>query len=195
MVSTHSRPKAAAIFWLVILATSLVSTHSRPKAAALFGVILLICAQVSTHSRPKAAAALGAHTSKRDRCFNTQPPEGGCNESCIPFCFMPAFQHTAARRRLQFKAGGYMVELMFQHTAARRRLQIQNDLDFSFLQVSTHSRPKAAAQHLFCCVLPSAGFNTQPPEGGCSLYKKMIKISRLFTVFRYSLKHKEWEGV
>ena len=101
MVSTHSRPKAAAIFWLVILATSLVSTHSRPKAAALFGVVLLICAQVSTHSRPKAAAALGAHTSKRDRCFNTQPPEGGCNESCIPFCFMPAFQHTAARRRLQ----------------------------------------------------------------------------------------------
>ena len=122
-VSTHSRPKAAAIFWLVILATSLVSTHSRPKAAALFGVVLLICAQVSTHSRPKAAAALGAHTSKRDRCFNTQPPEGGCNESCIPFCFMPAFQHTAARRRLPAAVGlDYNADL-FQHTAARRRLR------------------------------------------------------------------------
>ena len=38
-------------------------------------------------------------------------------------------------------------------------------------------------------------FNTQPPEGGCSLYKKMIKISKLFTVFRYPLKYKEYQEV
>ena len=61
--------------------------------------------------------------------------------------------------------------------------------------VSTHSRPKAAAH-----ARPSAGgstsrFNTQPPEGGCSLYKKMIKISKLFTVFRYPLKYKEYQEV
>ena len=28
------------------------------------------------------------------------------------------------------------------------------------------------------------GFNTQPPEGGCSLHKKARKISKLNTVFR-----------
>ena len=61
---------------------------------------------------------------------------------------------------------------MFQHTAARRRLQYRplEDLD-------------------------EYGFNTQPPEGGCSLYKKMIKISKLFTVFRYPLKYKEYQEV
>ena len=33
----------------------------------------------------------------------------------------------------------------FQHTAARRRLQLASFKEAIFLQVSTHSRPKAAA--------------------------------------------------
>ena len=62
-------------------------------------------------------------------------------------------------------------------------------------RVSTHSRPKAAATiSLIPSKLPCR-FNTQPPEGGCSLYKKMIKISKLFTVFRYPLKYKEYQEV
>ena len=62
-------------------------------------------------------------------------------------------------------------------------------------QVSTHSRPKAAATEDLGARRLASGFNTQPPEGGCSLYKKMIKISKLFTVFRYPLKYKEYQEV
>ncbi len=39
--------------WVVV---ATVSTHSRPKAAALFEPLGLISLKVSTHSRPKAAA-------------------------------------------------------------------------------------------------------------------------------------------
>ena len=35
-VSTHSRPKAAAINTVAIVGTDRVSTHSRPKAAAAY---------------------------------------------------------------------------------------------------------------------------------------------------------------
>ena len=35
--------------------------------------------------------------------------------------------------------------------------------------VSTHSRPKAAAQRHEVAHLVLEGFNTQPPEGGCKL--------------------------
>ena len=34
---------------------------------------------VSTHSRLKAAAADNAPTDLLNKCFNTQPPEGGCH--------------------------------------------------------------------------------------------------------------------
>ena len=55
-------------------------------------------------------------------CFNTQPPEGG-------------WQHLAA---LRDKFG------VFQHTAARRRLGRQPGILRADVDVSTHSRPKAA---------------------------------------------------
>ena len=81
-VSTHSRPKAAAIyFYLSVIITvcfntqppeggclrvarpmleeCTVSTHSRPKAAAIFNKFSPKSLLVSTHSRPKAAANLG----------------------------------------------------------------------------------------------------------------------------------------
>ena len=63
------------------------------------------------------------------------------------------------------------------------------------IEVSTHSRPKAAATLLIHLKKRLHRFNTQPPEGGCPLYKKMIKISKLFTVFRYPLKYKEYQEV
>lgn len=61
--------------------------------------------------------------------------------------------------------------------------------------VSTHSRSKAAAFGLMRVARALYRFNTQPPEDGCFLYKKMIKISKLFTVFRYPLKYKEYQEV
>ena len=57
------------------------------------------------------------------------------------------FQHTAARRRLPLtRLCSLPVVAGFQHTAARRRLR-ELSQDFQAQEnVSTHSRPKAAAQ-------------------------------------------------
>ena len=60
----------------------------------------------------------------------------------------PLFQHTAARRRLLKLNGPLNGGLMFQHTAARRRLQQHFPRDYQKILVSTHSRPKAAANPL-----------------------------------------------
>ena len=81
------------------------------------------------------------------RCFNTQPPEGGCcyrmpqinRASGVSTHSRPkaaagkaladgldqAFQHTAARRRLLLGLMRYLGQCRFQHTAARRRLPTQ----------------------------------------------------------------------
>ena len=99
---------------------NVVSTHSRPKAADKQHIARQHFPFVSTHSRPKAAA--GACSIKKRTVW---------------------FQHTAARRRLQEKA--------------RQTLEIESfntqppeggwGLDFvqwCAVEVSTHSRPKAA---------------------------------------------------
>ena len=56
VVSTHSRPKAAAPIGFAVADEVDVSTHSRPKAAAKDYGIEGTFGGVSTHSRPKAAA-------------------------------------------------------------------------------------------------------------------------------------------
>ena len=122
VVSTHSRPKAAAAGGDVGGGGLRVSTHSRPKAAAHSAPAARRRLHVSTHSRPKAAAPRRRlpgsrwrfqHTAARrrlppesssqrpDTCFNTQPPEGGCQAGGQAAHCYQAFQHTAARRRLQ----------------------------------------------------------------------------------------------
>ena len=77
--------------------------------------------------------------------FNTQPPEGCCTTS------------TSYR----------FATSMFQHTAARRRLPIADGSLPKSIEVSTHSRPKAAASRNGADFAGILGFNTQPPEGGC----------------------------
>ena len=81
------------------------------------------------------------------------------------------FQHTAARRRLQYKNYGDNLASLFQHTAARRRLPESELLAIQQQAVSTHSRPKAAAIILGRCGSIVHSFNTQPPKGGCSTTK------------------------
>ena len=122
-------------------------------------------------------------------CFNTQPPEGGCLAISMTADLMSEFQHTAARRRLRFSRAIHALNKLFQHTAARRRLLISRFLDlFVYLfqhtaarrrlralqgvkvldyDVSTHSRPKAAAPAETDNAVINKSFNTQPPEGGC----------------------------
>ena len=123
--------------------------------------------------------------------FNTQPPEGGCFPRFLKGGPLIKFQHTAARRRLPLPDHSRGVAEMFQHTAARRRLHLPAGMRAGIGDVSTHSRPKAAAvaalgaalegvvsthsrpkaaalrHYLYPQTLP--GFNTQPPEGGCLL--------------------------
>ena len=148
IVSTHSRPKAAGTSGCPLPSTHrsfntqppeggwldhddgfiqvLVSTHSRPKAAGQRRCYAFGRRPVSTHSRPKAAG--------------TDPSTS--SGICYPF------QHTAARRRLVWRASMRRPAMRwFQHTAARRRLV-------------RRLRPLN--------LLPR--FNTQPPEGGWSLW-------------------------
>ena len=100
-VSTHSHPKVAATQQHTYRFALIVSTHSHPKVAATLSAkkILELLFQhtatrrwlralkwlfvelvvVSTHSHPKVAAIVGDRRFERPYCFNTQPPEGGCN--------------------------------------------------------------------------------------------------------------------
>ena len=64
----------------VIGARLAVSTHSRPKAAARSQLYTNSRDIVSTHSRPKAAAGRRGFLLPFIKCFNTQPPEGGCDD-------------------------------------------------------------------------------------------------------------------
>ena len=141
-----------------------VSTHSRPKAAAL---VLPSNVWLQQFQHTAARRRLGFQTTLSGRAarFNTQPPEGGCiRVSCFNRCdcrfntqppeggwamaalmtdnpsvsthsrpkaaeilellveIIKEFQHTAARRRLRCKIRHTPTVTLFQHTAARRRL-------------------------------------------------------------------------
>ena len=167
-VSTHSRPKAAGNFFLLI-STSCVCFNTQPPEGGRPGgsAWLRRLLVVSTHSRPKAAGALTHALRLTTNCFNTQPPEGGRASLPATHNFNDLFQHTAARRRpgtaiiannalgsgfnTQPPEGGRespiefdFDAIPFQHTAARRR----PDVLWTWGSMA------------FKC------FNTQPPEGG-----------------------------
>ena len=80
----------------------------------------------------------------------------------------PLFQHTAARRRLKRKPSQNIKHSrLFQHTAARRRLDERVEQiieDYLFQHTAARRRLKEwAGRKIFI-----HGFNTQPPEGGCT---------------------------
>ena len=187
-VSTHSRPKAAG-FACYFGHKSYVSTHSRPKAAGKKwrrGKSISIgfntqppeggwCRQpsegeimsfVSTHSRPKAAGCLRWFNLENISCFNTQPPEGGWRLLIKLHNSCSAFQHTAARRRLESRHEdrGRVLGVSTHSrpkAAGRQLIWYERPRD-----VSTHSRPKAAGMGPILCGSFRGRFNTQPPEGG-----------------------------
>ena len=100
VVSTHSHPKVAAMSieqepevkkfqhtatrrWLPTDKFKpddlfSVSTHSHPKVAADIILQMVLLVEVSTHSHPKVAALPLSDKCQTIKCFNTQPPEGGC---------------------------------------------------------------------------------------------------------------------
>ena len=99
LVSTHSRPKAAATDLAERAETKAVSTHSRPKAAALNQICPALAFSVSTHSRPKAAARYFANHFIARYVSTHSRPKAAARAPHWRRQF-GWFQHTAARRRL-----------------------------------------------------------------------------------------------
>ena len=125
-----------------------VSTHSRPKAAAKIQKLVLTTSKCFNTQPPEGGCLPLVSLDRFIKRFNTQPPEGGCSVIVYSLNFGCGFQHTAARRRLlNGTDASRFLEILFQHTAARRRLLINGSTNPAFM----------------------AGFNTQPPEGGCLL--------------------------
>ena len=124
---------------------------------------------VSTHSHPKVAAGAQDDLQPILECFNTQPPEGGCEGEQHALLDSKQFQHTATRRWLPIIGQEYIPTVRFQHTATRRWLPAGKKYLFQMPLVSTHSHPKVAASPTPCRKLCHHGFNTQPPEGGCEI--------------------------
>ena len=123
-VSTHSRPKAAGLR-LCVCSLPVPSFNTQPPEGGWHSHLYNgVGCQVSTHSRPKAAGSADGSSVSSVRRFNTQPPEGGWYQWPRLPLLAATFQHTAARRRLAKRS---------------RRMTTQ-------VQVSTHSRPKAAGK-------------------------------------------------
>ena len=129
-------------------------------------------------------------------CFNTQPPEGGCEFAFHKDSREIWFQHTATRRWLRlYPANGGLLYVSthshpkvaafvggvhsaayaeFQHTATRRWLLANKVVGSTLTMVSTHSHPKVAAQGIRSPYAQPDSFNTQPPEGGCLAHQAVI---------------------
>ena len=102
---------------------------------------------VSTHSRPKAAANQTPPFGRGRKRFQHTAARRRLHLSIVVVVnALCLFQHTAARRRLRQKiVSTPILTAEFQHTAARRRLLAVFPNSNPPLGVSTHSRPKAAA--------------------------------------------------
>ena len=124
---------------------------------------------VSTHSRPKAAAPPSLAWLINQPCFNTQPPEGGCLHMAGEYASNELFQHTAARRRLPSLAPFALKDVAVSTHSRPKAAADRYRPAYGRVLVSTHSRPKAAARRHGCPAVGRHGFNTQPPEGGCRL--------------------------
>ena len=103
---------------------SLVSTHSHPKVAAQWQNSSLQIGCLFQHTATRRWLPKQESRTLRWLRFNTQPPEGGCVLSLSLMRKIQRFQHTATRRWLLEKAFTYVKDMAFQHTAARRRLQV-----------------------------------------------------------------------
>ena len=100
-----------------------VSTHSHPKVAAATKSASPHAGAVSTHSHPKVAATAACPMPRSEKCFNTQPPEGGCRLA-LGGSQLFALVSTHSHPKVAAKA----VQLMVRANV-----------------VSTHSHPKVAA--------------------------------------------------
>ena len=130
---------------LLVFGAMLVSTHSRPKAAAFAWRKVQGSDPRFQHTAARRRLLTVVSPSTATMGFNTQPPEGGCFCNVQYPVSKTLFQHTAARRRLLFFSiktkGAHLVS-----THSRPKAAASPFTGFHpYMVVSTHSRPKAAA--------------------------------------------------
>ena len=98
--------------------------------------------------------------------FNTQPPEGGWLFAGYQVDFAVLVStHSRPKAAGVIRRAAFW-QVGFQHTAARRRLDFASSGCGKPSGVSTHSRPKAAGFTSIVFIPIFSCFNTQPPEGG-----------------------------
>ena len=97
-------------------------------------------------------------------CFNTQPPEGGCGVPCHSFFSTAVSIHSRPKAAGYIKPGSLRLS-WFQYTAARRRLKIIGLPSGAVFGFNTQP-PEGGCSSSSAISLSSRGFNTQPPEGG-----------------------------
>ena len=148
--SFNTQPPEGGCNWngIELISDNKVSTHSRPKAAAVNSVIptSFVFGFQHTAARRRLPPTIGTmppllgfqHTAARRRL----------QSKASKIKSKSWFQHTAARRRLPTKPLGVATLKMFQHTAARRRLHRLNFKQSIHDLVSTHSRAEAAAPYI-----------------------------------------------
>ena len=144
----------------------MVSTHSRPKAAGPYVVLLPHFLWGFNTQPPEGGWRLTLNVIAYHSGFQHTAARRRLAPSARFRAYARPFQHTAARRRLAPSARFRAYARPFQHTAARRRLGLAASCARAAQNVSTHSRPKAAGYNLFLKDLAKLCFNTQPPEGG-----------------------------
>ena len=142
MVSTHSRPKAAANQTNRQNYQKMFQhTAARRRLRKYFFILFFVAKFQHTAARRRLRPITS--TGDKLKCFNTQPPEGGCIQEQNLLSLIDVsthsrpkaaanqpvqrhqdrrFQHTAARRRLHNNFHQFYNPQEFQHTAARRRL-------------------------------------------------------------------------
>ena len=122
-------------------------------------------ATVSTHSRPKAAGVPGSYVFYRDEVSTRSHAKAAGRLKLLQAHLFPAFQLTAARRRLDMACGIDKAEREFQLTAARRRLEISPACTSpSVVFQLTAARRRLGIRP--ATSRPCRCFNSQPPEGG-----------------------------
>ena len=190
-VSTHSRPKAAAVLASVFIATERAFQHTAARRRLLIPPTMIGATSRFQHTAARRRL-LGAlrlissydefqHTAARRRLLgqsiysdyklnvstHSRPKAAASANKLVAYANAPVSTHSRPKAAAKVMVRAVIDTSKFQHTAARRRLQDNIFNLYLLLNVSTHSRPKAAA-----CLpkLNSNGierFNTQPPEGGC----------------------------
>ena len=187
-VSTHSRPKAAADVRRRTLRGSACFNSQPPEGGCLFAGVYPSNSTGFQLTAARRRLPTNWTSWQTNAWFQLTAARRRLHFHPFRLRLGAGFQLTAARRRLRNISLKPTPIQTFQLTAARRRLLVQRANRCEQLRVSTHSRPKAAACTIYAiimtiivsthsrpkaaaasvpsCFRQTAGFNSQPPEGG-----------------------------